>query len=374
MNEMLSQKLIGYRVKALREKRDWVQSALSEKLGFNDRQTLSDIENGKRSLKPEELVALCSLLDTTMDYFLDVFSVSGEAKFSWRAEDAVTQTALDEFETRASKWVGLLRWLRTTQKGKSSPLKQSLRLTSQSSYEEAIDHAEQLVEMLQLGNIPAKRLASAIDSQLDIPVLFVDAIDSPSGSVSGAACHLHDLGIILVSRQESEARRFFTLAHELFHALTWDTMAPEHRESNSIEARSKGKAKRIETLANSFAAALLMPTSALNFLIHKDRLADVNHLVEAANELRTSPKALAWRLFNMKWITEGVCHELVAHGALPEISERPKRFSEEFVQMLHQAIFHGRLSARKAAKALEFTLPGLAGLFDEYALDVPFDM
>ena len=67
--------------------------------------------------------------------------------------------------------------------------------------------------------------------------------------------------MILINRNESEARRFFDLAHELFHALTWDAMKADHRESNSVEARTKGK--RIEQLANNFAAALLMPLASL---------------------------------------------------------------------------------------------------------------
>lgn len=372
MNEILSQKLIGYRIKALREQHDLVQSDLSRLMGFNDRQTLSDIENGKRNLKPEELLQLCVHLHTSLDELLDIFSVTGEAKFSWRASNSIAAEALDSFESHAGKWVGLLRWLRTTQKSKISPLKHSLRLDAQSSYEDAIDRAENLADQLQLGSIPAKRLPSAIDSRLDIPVLFVDAIDAPNGSVSGAACHLQDLGIILVNRHESEARRFFTLAHELFHALTWDAMEPAHRESNTKEARSKNK--RVETLADNFAAALLMPTSALDFVLSRDRLTDINHLVDAAKELRTSPSALAWRLFNMKLISEETRNALASHSALPEISEQPKRFSESFVEMLHQAIDSGRLSSRKAAKALGFNLPGLAGLFEEYAMPVPFEM
>lgn len=107
-----------------------------------------------------------------------------------------------------------------------------------------------------------------IERELDIPVLFVDTVDTADGqSISGATCHLEEMGVILINRNENEARRFFDLAHELFHALTWDAMKPDHRESNSVEERNKGK--RIEQLANSFAAALLMPSAALDKLIGK---------------------------------------------------------------------------------------------------------
>ncbi len=58
MPEEISQKLIGYRVKAAREAKHWTQDRLTRELGLNDRQSVSDIENGKRALKPEEMLAL----------------------------------------------------------------------------------------------------------------------------------------------------------------------------------------------------------------------------------------------------------------------------------------------------------------------------
>lgn len=69
-------------------------------------------------------------------------------------------------------------------------------------------------------------------------------------SIPGATCHLEEMGVILINRNENEARRFFDLAHELFHALTWDADKPDHR---GVQLRSKiaNKGKRIEQLANS---------------------------------------------------------------------------------------------------------------------------
>jgi hypothetical protein len=133
--------------------------------------------------------------------------------------------------------------------------KRALRLSAQSSYEDAQNCAESLVAELDLGVVPAQNPIDKIERELDIPVLFVDTVDAADGqSISGATCHLEEMGVILINRNENEARRFFDLAHELFHALTWDAMKPDHQESNSIEDRTKGK--RIEQLANSFAAAL----------------------------------------------------------------------------------------------------------------------
>ncbi len=54
MLDKISHKLIGFRVKAAREAKGWTQDQLTQGLGLNDRQTVSDIENGKRALKPDE--------------------------------------------------------------------------------------------------------------------------------------------------------------------------------------------------------------------------------------------------------------------------------------------------------------------------------
>jgi transcriptional regulator with XRE-family HTH domain len=153
MLERLSHRLIGYRVKAAREAAGWNQDRLAELLGLNDRQSVSDLENGKRRLLPDELVVLSDALDRDVEFFLDPFVVAGEAQFSWRAEPQLQQEQLDEFELRAGQWIGLLRWLREQEQGRTSPLKHSLRLTMQSSFEEAIARAEDLVEALKLGKV-----------------------------------------------------------------------------------------------------------------------------------------------------------------------------------------------------------------------------
>jgi Zn-dependent peptidase ImmA (M78 family)/transcriptional regulator with XRE-family HTH domain len=345
MLEKISQKLIGYRVKAAREAKGWTQDQLTQGMGLNDRQTVSDIENGKRALKPDEMLTLSDLLDRDLEFFIDPFAVAGEAQFSWRAAPEVPEDSLDGFELKAGQWIGLLRWLREQQDSRSSVLKRALRLSSQSSFEDAQERAESLVAELELGVIPAEGLIDKIERELDIPVLFVDTVDTADGqSISGATCHLEEMGVILINRNENEARRFFDLAHELFHALTWDAMRPEHRESNSVEERSKGK--RIEQLANSFAAALLMPSATLDKLIERDRQGDIAHLCEVAALLRVAPVTLAWRLFNLKLIGEDTRRSLSQEKQRPSVSGPPKRFSPTFVKMLHEALENGRLTIK----------------------------
>ncbi len=360
---LTSPRSLGFRVKAARTAKGWKQEELSKAMGIADRQTISTIENGERSLKPEELVQLCALLERDIEYFIDPFVVDGEAMFSWRASDSLPNEELSSFESKAGPWIGMLRFLRRLDTQVGGPFGMTLRLNQQSSFEDALAMGESVAEFMSLGSVPSERLVEKIESDLDIPVLFVDSIQSPQGVVSGATCHLPDLGVILINRNETEARRNYDLAHELFHALTWTIMPPDHRES--LDTKANGKQWRVEKLADSFAAGLLMPTASLKKVIDSRLLGDKSHLVDVADQLRVSPTALAYRLFNAKLIDQYMCQAL--HGEksrLPLI--RPKRFSSSFVELVYQGIEQGQVSARKVAKTLDLNLHELKDLFAEH--------
>lgn len=372
MNDSDSALKLGPRIKAVRESNGWTQAQLAKALGFKDRQTLSDIEIGKRSVKPTELVLISDLFDQDIGYFLDPFNIAGEAKFNWRASPQLPEKTLDDFESKAGRWIGLLRWLRSHNL-KTNPLKLCLRLHPNSSFEQAQQRAQELIDIFDLGDVPARSLAQAIETKLDIPVMFVDTnTHRKMTCISGATCHLHDMSVILINRHEPAGRRHFDMAHELFHALTWDAMQPEHRESNCIEQRKGGK--RIEQLADNFAAALLMPHATLKDLMTARTAPTIERLVSIANRLEVTPSALAWRLFNLKWIDEPTLQALKSQPGAQTGKVLPQRFSTHFVSLLHNAIDNGRLSARKARKALGMTPDDLESLFTEYSLPVPFEV
>ncbi|GAA4357628.1 ImmA/IrrE family metallo-endopeptidase [Variovorax defluvii] len=370
----ISARALGLRIKAARESRGMTQDSLTSDLGFADRQTLSAIEQGDRKVKPKELLRIAEVLDYDIEHFLDPFVVAGEAAFSWRANERVPAKTLDAFEERAGRLIGMLRFLRRCQPGSAPPFSLALRLTILSTYEEALASGEAVAQNLELGSPPAERLIDRIESALDIAVLYIDPSPSAEGEagISGATCHLPDLGVILINRNESPARRHFDAAHELFHAMTWNAMRPERLDVSAQAAR--GKAKRIEQLADNFASGLLMPTVSLDKLIDARAFGDVAHLVEVADRLQVSPAALAWRLFNAKRIDETVRLRLCQAKSGLIDSPKPKRYSDSFVAQVHAGIEHGHVSARKVAKALGLTLPKLAELFEEHSKPLPFAM
>lgn len=358
---------LGARVREARRLAGLTQQALADGLGISDHQTISDLEAGERRVRPDELVRLAALLKRPLDWFVDPFVVAGEAKFSWRVAPAMSDDALTAFEDRTGPWIGLLRFLRRSRGGTSKPFGERLWLSERPTFEEVWEKAEAVAASLELGLIPAERLVEQIESRLDIPVLFVD--DAPRDGVSGAMCRLADLGVILVNRHESMVRRNFNVAHELFHALTWDLMKPDRRESADA---MRSKANRNEKLADNFAAALLIPRASLDVRLDRDRLADCMYLAHLAREFQVSTKTLGFRLVNLGYIDKARCDAL-ADVRLPRLaSPTPKLLSASFVGDLHQGIEAGHVSARKAAKALGMTLDEVAHLFTEYSHPVPF--
>ncbi len=374
MTDVPSTSSIGARVRAAREAKGCTQDELAAHLQLENRQSVSDIETGKRAIKPDELVILSDVLDRELDYFVEPFSVAGEAKFNWRVSPIVPGDALNNFEERSSKLVGLLRWLREQQDSSTSALKKNLRLSLQSTFEAAQARAEQLTVELELGPEPRHTLLDKVERVLDIPVLMVDADVFADGSISGATCHLDEMSCILINRRESEARRAYNLAHELFHALTWEAMEPDRRESNTIEDRKSAGRKRVEQLANNFAAALLMPRTSIRQLVNEGNRSDVAHLREVASTLGVSYQALAWRLSNMNLIDDEAFDQLAHSHSLMVPFATPKLYSPNFVRMLHEAIDKGRVSARKVAKTLRLDLEQLGNVFAEHEMTVPFEL
>ena len=364
--------IIGARIKALRRQRRLSQDALARIFGFKDRQTVSAIETGVRCLTAAELVVAVEKLDVELDYFTDPFRLDGEARFSWR-QNGVAPERLEAYEQTAGRWIGAYRAL-ATETGRQAPLMRSaLGLTKASSFEDAMYAGERFVTELDLGPVPASRLASAMEAELGILVLMVDAQEG----ISGAACRLPELDAVLIARTEVPGRRYFDLAHELFHILTWEAMPPEH-----IEDASDFGGSRVEQLANNFAAAVLMPSSALGEFdgctaLSTDEL--VTRLNAVADELHVTSSALRWRLAALGQLTQVRARAIPEHAlrnngheTLPR--ESPALFSKPFAELLAEALEGGFISHRRAASLCGLTIDDLDDLFAAHGVEYAIEL
>jgi len=364
---------IGARIKALREEKRLSQEELSRAFGFKDRQTLSAIETGERRVAADELLRAAEIFGVRLDHFTDPFVLVGEGKFSWRQTD-VSRGKLLDYETDAGRLIAAFRTL-GRQVGRKPPLlKRTLGLTSRSSFEEATEAGERFAAELRLGDVPALRLAEVMERDLGILVLMVDPVDG----VSGAACRLPELDVVLINRREVPGRRHFDLAHELFHILTWAQMPPEHIEEVSPRRRS-----RVEQLADNFASAVLMPSAALDRFGDWAGLDDdalVAKLNRVADTLMVTASALRWRLVGMGRLSRAR-GEAVAEDSLrnngrdkPAAQPLPPLFSKPFVEVVAAALNEGKTSMRRLSSILGLSIDELAELFALHGVEAPYEL
>lgn len=349
---------VARRIKALREEKGLTQAALAHTLGMNDRQTLAAIEAGERRVSPEELLHVARALEVDADTFLDPYRLIGEGAFSFRAKE-VAEPALAAFEEQARRWIATYRELGLQLGVEPRRLGQKLELSRWSSFEDAAASAEILWQEWRLGDVPADRLEEAIETQLGALVLYVDAAEG----ISGAASQLPGLHTILVNRRESQGRRSFDLAHELFHVLTWDAMPPRRVEPLEVKPV---KGNRVEQMAENFAAALLMPGPVIGARwAGRGREELPLWMSRTASELRVSVPALQWRLVNLGHVSQA---QVKAMAGVPRVAAAgasqtlPLLFSRPFIQRVSGAVEAGRLSLRRAASLLGLSVGELAEL------------
>ncbi|MBD9415257.1 ImmA/IrrE family metallo-endopeptidase [Pseudomonas sp. PDM16] len=364
--------LIKHRLHYLREAHHFTQEELAQKLGFKDRQTLSQIENGERKLSSSELVLAAHIFSVELDFFTDPFELAGEGRFSWR-QSGTPPEILDAFELKAGRWIATYRHL---SKLKGKAINSSIRrlaLDRRSSFEEAVEEGEAIGRLLGLGEVPSERLAESLQKELDTLVLEVDT----APGISGAACQLTQMNAIVVNRNEPQSRRNYDLAHELFHLMTWSTMPPP-RFDDIVPAREN---KRVEQLAENFAAGLLMPGDVMERYIQEagglPRGGElVSWLNTTAQRLGVSAVALQWRLVNIKAISmkDRVADELLRHNGSSPKDAVPPKFGKQFMEVIGWAIDNGQVSVRRAAKLLDITVDELSTIFEGNGLRVPYDL
>ena len=335
------------RITVAREKLKLSQAELAKRLGFKDRQTLTAIEAGQRRVSAKELVAIAEATGQDLDFFTDPYRLVGEGAFSYRAADTVADD-LDAFEERAGNWLALWRQLGESRGESASLLRPRLAINHSSTFEEAQAAGEAVGRELQLGDIPAEKLVSALESEFNLLVLEVDM---PKG-VSGAAVQLAAGDAILINRTESPGRKTFDLAHELFHVLTWDALPPERVDRLNPTGY---KQKRTEQLADNFAAALLMPVAELKPRWEKllARSNGKESLSALAEHFQVSPASVGWRVVALGWVKKD---ELPKVTTTKPKSELRPIFSGRFVERAAWGIARGELSVQRLLRLLDLGL------------------
>lgn len=368
--------LLRIRIKHMREQANLSQEDVAKAMGLNDRQAYSNIELGSRAISAEEAVAVARALGVSVLTLTDPLQLAGEGRFSWRQRGAAGQDLL-AFEAKAGRWIAAFRHFNKLRDEPVNARLIEVGIHEGSTHDEAAIAGEQTARMLGLGDVPAAGLAQVVESSLNTLVLYVDAIEG----VSGAACQVGVLNTILVNRNEPAQRRNYDLAHELFHILTWAALPPRHIDEATGPDR---KYRRIEQLAENFAAGLLMPSATIHKIIERDPLpaeSDMGAWINrSAPFFQVSNQALSWRLVNLKLLPLAMRNrldeagKLAPRGTAQSAGGPPPRFSKRFLETVAWAIDSGSISARRACDLMDVPLEKAEHLFQQHGLACPFEL
>ena len=337
------------RIALARAKTKLSQDELSKQIGFKDRQTLATVESGQRRVTAEELVSIAEATGQPLSFFTDPFILAGEGRFSYRSSGALAED-LDTFEEQVGCWLALWRRLGELRKETPALVRPRLPINLQSTYEEAQAAGEAVRRWLDLSEVPSRELVRALEEKFHLLVLDVDM---PEG-VSGAAVQLASGDAILINHAEPPGRQAFDRAHELFHVLTWDALPPERVDRLKPTGSHQ---KRMEQLADNFAAALLMPEAELRprWIQQSAQVPREEALRRLAEHFGVSVPAVGWRLVTLGELKKGDWLEVPGQsGAALETTE--PLFSRPFVERAAWGIEHGELSVKRLLDLLGLNL------------------
>lgn len=364
MSETTNQ-TVGRAVARLRKGRHLTQEQLAKAVGLEHAQIICDIEKGRRSLKVSEVSRLASALHVSFLSLLAGDAGAGRPFVLWRKPGDPVARADEEalFLHRCERFAFVEKL------NNLSPAGFAYRFPldpASTSFETVTSWAEQVRKGLGLGDLPAPGLQDALEHQHHIKVLVTHLAGG-----SGAATRGSFGDGILVNLNEPPGRRAFSLAHEIFHLVTWEAVEA------AVLSSTPDSEQRVETLAEVFASSLVLPEETLSRRLPAGDSASwrVVEWVELARELGVTVPALAWRLASLRKVSREQAQKITADPSRGGAGGRPRAAADDelpdrFVTLAFKAYVGGKISIGKLAELLETTV----GMVPKTLLDHGFDL
>lgn len=346
----------GLRLKKMREEFSRSPEEVAEFLRFKNRQSVYDLESGRRDLKAYEALQLAEYYGVSTDQLL---SNTGDAHSTvhWCGEADIAAEKI--LLTRLERY-SRLELLANSHMETAIP---SFSLSGDSSYEFVEKIAESVVDLLNLGQYPARVLSEAVRKKWNVVVFH-----APLEGASGACTRKDGICGVLLNSNEVWWRRNFSLGHELFHLLFSDCAGVE--------------SKREEILANIFASNLLMPGDSIRNDL-KELASETGYryfdLMDIAREYMVSTEALLWRMHSLGEIDRETIDDFKSNHELRELDRdvHGEGFRDEedipqyMVMLAYRVYLNGSISMGKLAEYLETNVGRLKGVLKSRGID-PF--
>ena len=242
--------MLGERLRLAREAAGLHQLDAAQALGIVV-SGISDIENGNREPRAAQLAMLAGLYRRPLSFFFSEEPVMPDVVL-WRArpaEESKAKRIQREFLSLCEDYQELEQ---LTNNVVPSGLPEESGAKDRFGFPQAESLAARIWQEFELGAAPAECLRPVLEERYRVKI-FALALASEA---SAASTRNNRFGpATLLNQDNVHWRRNFSLAHELFHLLTWRVFRSPG-EASSIEAGEDE-----EGLANAFAAHLLLPES-----------------------------------------------------------------------------------------------------------------
>lgn len=357
-------KTIGNAVRKARERLDWKQADLAEKAEFGSSQIVSLIELGERPLKASELARLSRVLFCDFAALLEDKPLIQTAVL-WRKEPPKAKEVEAQFlqDCEHYRLVEELCGAKPKNKLKELPAQLPVNL------EEAQSYGDKIRDALGLGKRPAEELRGVLEEDFGLKLFHEPKLEGSAASAVGKFGQA-----TLLNSSEPPWRQNYSLAHELYHLLTWDlTPVPELKKNNELKIR-------VEKSAEAFASVLLLPAGEILTAWNsraKDNKINYADVIDLARIFGVSTSALIWRMVNLKWLKPAEAKRVLEDDSFlakdratmaEKWSAPPPRFPSRFVYLAFRAWSEGNLSKGNLAGFLHKNLAELPGLLTEYGL------
>jgi Zn-dependent peptidase ImmA (M78 family) len=229
-------------------------------------------------------------------------------------------------------------------------------------------------DILGLSDTPASGLIDILEERYGVQVWRLPDDELGQGS---AASIKHSFGTaIFINSSEPVQRQNFSCAHELFHLLTWHSFKDICIQGDGVYS------ERIEKLANSFAASLLLPENYFRNELEKassnNKLRAID-LFDLASKFRVVPETILWRMQNLGIIDNA--KEIIDSPQFSELRSNNYQseycsnegLPERFVRLAFQAYSKSQISRGKLAELLDVSLADLPEILESYGIDEEAD-
>ncbi len=363
---------LARRIRSRREHLGLTQEMLAKASGLGSPQILSQIERGERDVKAFELYAFaqalyCSVLDLIGDPALSL-------PVAWRNNPQESLAIEQERFLQMCHSYHLVEQWTETDNSFETPLPAIQHTPLHVTQQWAQSEADYIRDELKLGNYPAFTLRKTLEDLYGVKIFFLPNLKGSAASTRGPFGEA-----IVINTSETSRRQIYSIAHELFHLLTWTIFHPELNDDTYIWNFS------LERAAEAFASSLLLPQHLIRERV--DQLTKNNRLtgraiVTLADEFNVSRQALVWRLVNLEYLKADQAQQHITKSAYLQeprnhLDANSPIWPERFMRLLRIAYLRGEIAVGRIAEMLGQTLPDvrvMAAQWEEDDSDAETDL